>query len=90
MCYSVETKGVHMRTDLIYSDDVLYVNVEGNLNKRGVANLQRKMYSAISSYGIEDIVIDIKGANKIDKTAFYDMLDDYDSRYGGNLKIMEK
>lgn len=79
-----------MRTDLIYSDDVLYVNVEGNLNKRGVANLQRKMYSAISSYGIEDIVIDIKGANKIDKTAFYDMLDDYDSRYGGNLKIMEK
>lgn len=79
-----------MRTDLIYSDDVLYVNVEGNLNKRGVANLQRKMYSAISSYGIEDIVIDIKGANKIDKAAFYDMLDDYDSRYGGNLKIMEK
>ena len=79
-----------MRTDLIYSDDVLYVNVEGNLNKRGVANLQRKMYSAISSYGIEDIVIDIKGANKIDKTAFYDMLDDYDSRYGGNLKIMKK
>ncbi len=79
-----------MRTDLIYSDDVLYVNVEGNLNKRGVSNLQKKMYSAISSYGIEDIVIDIKGASKIDKTAFYDMLDDYDSRYGGNLKIMEK
>lgn len=79
-----------MKTDLIYSDDVLYVNVEGNLNKRGVTSLQKKMYSVISEYGIQDIVIDIKGTNKIDKTAFYDMLDDYDNRYGGNLKIMEK
>lgn len=79
-----------MKTDLIYSDDVLYVNVEGNLNKKGVTNLQRKMYSVISEYGIQDIVIDIKRTSKIDKIAFYDMLDDYDSRYGGNLKIMEK
>lgn len=79
-----------MKTDLIYSDDVLYVNVEGNLNKKGVTSLQKKMYSVISEYGIQDIVIDIKGTSKIDKTAFYDMLDDYDNRYGGNLKIMEK
>lgn len=79
-----------MRTDLIYSDDVLYVNVEGNLNKKGVTHLQKKMYSVISEYGIRDIVIDIKGTSHIDKMAFYDMLDDYDNRYGGNLKIMEK
>ena len=79
-----------MKTDLIYRDDVLYVNVEGNLNKRGISSLQRKMYSVISEYGVDDIVIDIKGTNKIDKVAFYDMLDDYDARYGGNLKIMEK
>lgn len=79
-----------MRTDLIYSDDVLYVNVKGNLSKKNVTSLQKKMYSAISEYGIRDIVIDIKGTNKIDQNAFYDMLDDYDSRYGGNLKIMEK
>lgn len=79
-----------MRTDLIYSDDVLYVNVEGNLNKKAVTHLQKKMYSVISEYGIQDIVIDIKGTSNIDKTAFYDMLDDYDSRYGGNLKITEK
>lgn len=79
-----------MKTNLIYSDDVLYVNVEGNLSKKGVTNLQKKMYSVISEYGIQDIVIDIKGTSKIDKNAFYDMLDDYDNRYGGNLKIMEK
>ncbi len=79
-----------MKTDLVYSDEVLYVNVKGNLSKKGVSSLQKKMYSVISAYGIEDIVIDIKGTNKIDKTAFYDMLDDYDNRYGGNLKIMEK
>ena len=59
-----------MKTNLTYSDDVLYVNVEGNLNKKGVSSLQKKMYSVISEYGIQDIVID--------------------SRYGGNLKIMEK
>lgn len=79
-----------MRTDLIYSDDVLYVNIEGNLSKKGISSLQKKMYSVISEYGIEDIIIDMKGTNKIDKVAFYDMLDDYDARYGGNLKIMEK
>lgn len=79
-----------MKTDMVYSYDVLYVNVEGNLSKKDVSSLQKKMYAVISEYGIEDIVIDIKGTNKIDKNAFYDMLDDYDLRYGGNLKIMEK
>lgn len=90
-CAIVEKrKEMPMKTDLVYSDDVLYVNVEGNLSKKGISSLQRKMYSVISAYGIEDVVINIKGTNKVDKIAFYDMLDDYDAKYGGNLKIMEK
>lgn len=79
-----------VRTDLIYRDDTLYVNIEGTLNKKEIGHLQKKMYTVISEYGIHDIVIDLKGTSRIDQNAFYDLLDDYDAKYGGNLKILEK
>lgn len=78
-----------MRTDIIFNDDVLYINIEGSLNRREVGHLKKKMYSVISEYGIGDVVIDIKGTTKVDRDAFYSMLDDYDNIYGGNLKIKE-
>ena len=34
-------------------------------------------------------MIDIKEVVALDKESFYDMLDDYDIKYGGNLSVVE-
>jgi len=43
----------------------------------------------LNEYGITDIIIDIRDTVTLDKEAFYNMLDDYDIKYGGNLSVVE-
>lgn len=71
-----------------YSKNTLFINIEGLVNKNNINDLKRKLYNIISEYSISDIVIDISKTNDIDKEAFYDFLDDYDIKYGGNLVVM--
>lgn len=75
--------------EMIYNNDTLFINIEGIYNSKNINNLKRKMYNVINQYGINNVVIDKKKILKIDSGAFYDMLNDYDIKYGGNLKIEE-
>ncbi len=75
--------------EMIYSNDTLFINIEGVYNSKSISTLKRKMYNVINQYGISNVVIDKKNISKIDYGAFYDMLNDYDTKYGGNLKIEE-
>ena len=75
--------------EMVYSDDTLFINMSGIYNSKNISKLKRKMYHVINQYGINNVVIDRKNISKIDDGAFYDMLDDYDIKYGGNLKVEE-
>lgn len=77
------------RTDIEYSRNTLYINVTGIVSKKNVEQLKRRMYYIIDEYGISDIVIDVQHVINMDKTAFYNFLDDYDIEYGGNLNVVE-
>lgn len=77
------------KMEMIYSNDTLFVNIKGIYNSKNINNLKQKMYDVINMYGISNVVIDKKNISKIDTGAFYDMLDDYDLKYGGNLKVEE-
>ena len=79
-----------MKTEIIYSKNTLYITVEGMLLKRQIHMLKRKIYYIINEYSVEDIVLDLKRIDGIDKPAFYEFLDEYDIKYGGNLMVMEK
>lgn len=75
--------------EMIYDSDTLFVNIKGVYNSKNISNLKRKLYHVINQYGINNIIINKKNISSIDSEAFYDMLDDYDIKYGGNLKVEE-
>lgn len=79
-----------IKTEIEFSKNTLYINVEGVVDQMNIKKLQRKLYYIIEEYDIYDIVIDIKNCVNVDKDAFYGFLDDYDIKYGGNLVVMEK
>lgn len=77
------------KTEFVYHNQTLFVNLNGDYTSKNIGMLKRKLYSIIDQYGISDIVIDRKQITEIDNGAFYDMLDDYDIKYGGNLIVDE-
>lgn len=77
------------KTEFVYHNQTLFVNLNGQYNSKNISTLKRKLYSIIDQYGINEIIIDRKQITTIDSGAFYDMLDDYDVKYGGSLIVEE-
>ena len=74
---------------MIYQDNTLYITMSGVYSNRGINKLKQKLYDIVDRYGINDIVIDKKGIKHINGSCFYDMLDEYDDKYGGNIIVEE-
>ena len=77
------------KTEIEFSKNVLYVSIYGMATTKNILELKRKLYYILNEYGVTDIIVDIKKVVAMDKEAFYDFLDDYDIKYGGNLSIVE-
>ena len=77
------------KEEFVYHNKTLFVNLSGEYNSKNINNLKRKLYNIIDQYGINDIIIDQRHITQMNKAAFYDMLDDYDIKYGGNLIVEE-
>ncbi len=78
------------KTEIKFSCNTLYINVEGKVNSESIQKLKKKLYYLIEEYNIYDIVIDTKRCLNIDKDLFNSFFDDYDISYGGNLIVMDK
>lgn len=77
------------KEEFVYHNKTLFINLNGEYNSKNINNLKRKLYSIIDQYGINDIIINQRHITEINKSAFYDMLDEYDIKYGGNLIVEE-
>ena len=78
-----------LKTEIEFSRNTLYVSMKGMANSKNIIELKRKLYYILNEYGVTDIIIDIKDVVALDKETFYEMLDDYDIKYGGNLNVIE-
>ena len=78
-----------LKTEIEFSINTLYVSMKGMANSKNILELKRKLYYILNEYGVTDIIIDIKDVVALDKETFYEMLDDYDIKYGGNLNVIE-
>lgn len=77
------------KSEMFYQDETLYISMSGVYNKKNIKVFRKKLYNIIDRYGVNEIVINKKSITEIDSNAFYDMLDDYDIKYGGTLTIEE-
>ncbi len=71
-----------------YTKNTLYISLKGHVHKKGVLELKRKLYHILDDYGVMDIILDIRETSYVDRETFYSFLDDYDSKYGGNLDVI--
>ena len=75
-----------MREDIIYSNDTLYVYLDGNMNRRKLKKLRSKVESIINEYPINDIVFDTKNLEEYNDKYFDNLVSNYDSRLNIKLK----
>lgn len=63
-----------MRTDIIYSEETLFIYLEGKMNKKGVKTLNSKINNIVDEYKINDVVINTKnivGKNQVHIDDFF-------------------
>ena len=77
------------KTEIEFSKNTLYVNLEVNVNRDNLIKLKGKIYYIIDEYNVFDIVINVQNSEYVDTIAFYNFLDEYDIKYGGNLIVVE-
>lgn len=76
-----------MIKDIVYNKGLLSIYLEGKINKKNIYTLRKKMYYIIHEYGIKNILINLNNINYFDSETFYDFLDEFDDKIGGNLKL---
>lgn len=52
-----------MKTDIIYSNDMLLVNLEGNILDEDYKKLKKKLDYIRNEYMINDVIFDIKSSD---------------------------
>lgn len=67
-----------MKTDIIYSNDVLLVNLEGSMIQSDYEKLKKKVNYIINEYQINDIVVDIKNV-VVDNNCLKDLNASFDN-----------
>lgn len=77
------------KTEIEFSKNTLYVNLEGNVNRDNLIKLKGKIYYVIDEYNVFNIVTNVQNSEYVDTIAFYNFLDEYDIKYGGNLIVVE-
>ena len=77
------------KTDIEFSCNTLYIDIEGIINKKNLTNLKKKLYYIASEYSIGEVILNIQKSKYIDQMALYDFLDEYDEIYGGSITISD-
>ena len=70
-----------------YHKKSLYVTLNGIVTKESVKKFRKKLYYVINEYNINNIVINLKMIDN--KEYVYDLLDEYDLKYGGDLVVID-
>ena len=76
-----------MNTYFEYLRKALYVTLSGICSKDSVKKFKKKLYYVINEYNINNIVVNLKMVEN--KESIYDLLDEYDIKYGGDLVVID-
>ena len=76
-----------MKSNLIYSDDKLYVYLNGKSNKKDFRNLYNKLNYLVNSYDINDIIFNINNLNSNQNIDISNFIDNYKYEFSGEITI---
>ncbi len=76
-----------MDTYFEYRKKSLYVTLRGIATKDAVKKFRKKLYYVISEYNINNIVVNLKMIDN--KDSLYNLFDEYDVKYGGDLVLID-
>lgn len=74
-----------MKTDIVYSNETLFVNLSGSINKRELNKLKDKINYITNEYSINDVVFNTK--NLISNRSFDSFLNNYKYEFSGEIII---
>ena len=66
-----------MKTELIYTDNTLFVYLEGKYNNKDINILKNKIVSITSSYHIKEIVIKLNLEEEVKQMKLYEVTNGY-------------
>ncbi len=70
-----------------YRRKSLYITLSGIVSKENIKKFKKKLYYVISEYAIDNVVVNLKMIEN--KDALYDLFDEYDVKYGGDLVLID-
>jgi len=76
--------------NMVYKENKLYVELMGDVTKRDIGIMKDRLFSVLNSYLVNDIVINVSGIFGLNKDLFNDFLEEYHSKYQGNVTINNK
>lgn len=76
-----------MKTDLIYSNETLFVNFNGSINKKELSKLKSKINYITNEYPINDIVFDAKNLVVDSNSDLNNFIDNYKYEFSGEIII---
>lgn len=77
------------KTDIEFTKNTLFIDIEGPINRKNILKLKRKLYYITNEYSVGDIILDIHKSSSIDEAALYKFLEEYENIFGGNISIMD-
>lgn len=76
--------------NMVYKENKLYIELMGSVTKRDVGIMKDRLFSVLNSYTINDIIINVDGIFGLKRDIFNEFLEEYHTKYKGNVTINNK
>lgn len=72
---------------IIFNDDTLYVDVEGNIGQIELNIIKKRLFSILDQYEVDNIIVNTNNVFNLKENRFNSFVDEYYKRYSGNILI---
>ena len=73
---------------MVFKDDTLYIDLKGDMDIIDLNILKTRIFSVLSQYSIDNIVLNTAGAFNLNRRAINNIKRECESKYFGSFKII--
>ena len=73
---------------MVFKDDTLYIDLKGDMDIVDLNILKTRIFSVLSQYSIDNIVLNAAGAFNLNRRAINSIKRECQSKYFGSFKII--